>query len=248
MNSMDTALPGGAPNLDADGARNISDFQAWGSMAAGVALAVYGVSRRSAPGLAVAGLGALLFRRGISGHCDVYDALGINSAASASDTREVLSGSRGVLVEEMVTIARPADELYRFWRSLENLPRFMRHLESVERITETLSRWRASGPGGLAVEWNAEIINDVSGRVIGWRSIEGSDVVSAGSVHFDDGGLVTRVRVRLQYSPPGGKVGAAIAWLLGRDAATEIRADLENLKHLIESGQLSPTPDGDTHL
>jgi uncharacterized membrane protein len=42
-----------------------------------------------------------------------------------SDTRSALGGSRGVLVDEGVTIARNHDELYRFWRSLENLPRFM---------------------------------------------------------------------------------------------------------------------------
>ena len=85
----------------------------------------------------------------------------------------------------------------------------MQHLESVERTTDTLSRWRARGPGGKVVEWNAEIINEVPNKVIGWRSIEGSDVVSAGSVNFEDAGpgRGTHVQVHLQYSPPGGKVG-----------------------------------------
>ena len=64
----------------------------------------------------------------------------------------------------------------------------MRHLESVERVTDTLSRWRAAGPAGTHVEWNAEIINEVPGKVIGWRSLEGSDVVSAGSVNFEETG------------------------------------------------------------
>ena len=44
----------------------------------------------------------------------------------------------------------------------------------------------------------------------------------------------------VQYSPPGGKVGAALARLLGRDAAVEIRDDLQQLKHLVETGQTSP--------
>jgi uncharacterized membrane protein len=47
------------------------------------------------------------------------------------------------------------------------------------------------------------------------------------------------VRVRLQYSPPGGKAGAALARLVGRDAATEIRDDLHRFKHLVESGEVS---------
>jgi len=78
----------------------------------------------------------------------------------------------------------------------------------------------------------------VANKVIGWRSIEGSDVASAGSVNFDEAGPGrTRVRVRLQYSPPGGKVGAAVAWIMGRDAATEIREDLQRFKQLVDSGE-----------
>jgi len=142
-----------------------------------------------------------------------------------------------------IVINRPVEELYRFWRNLENLPQFMPHLESVDRVTDTLSRWRARGPGGKIVEWNAEIINEVPNQVIGWRSIEGSDVVSAGSVHFDDAGpgRGTHVRVRMQYSPPGGKIGAAVARLLGRDAATEIREDLRRFKQLLETGEVPTT-------
>ena len=169
--------------------------------------------------------------------------LGINTAGTGEDTRRALSGSAGTHVDESVTINRPIEELYRFWRNLENLPQFMHHLESVERVTDTLSRWRAHGPGGKIVEWNAEIINEVPNKVIGWRSIEGSDVVSAGSVNFDDAGpgRGTRVQVHLQYSPPGGKVGAAVARLLGRDAATEIREDLRRFKQILETGEVPST-------
>ncbi|HKG22897.1 MAG TPA: cyclase/dehydrase, partial [Blastocatellia bacterium] len=41
-------------------------------------------------------------------------------------------GMRGGLAyAQAITIRRPAEELYRFWRDFGNLPRFMRHLESV---------------------------------------------------------------------------------------------------------------------
>ena len=125
-------------------------------------------------------------------------------------------------IEESVTINRPVHELYRFWRNFENLPQFMGHLESVERLTETMSRWRARGPAGYTAEWNAEIINEIPDKLIAWRSIEGSDVVSAGSVHFDDAGpgRGTRIRVRLQYSPPGGKVGGDHCPADGRGSGT----------------------------
>ena len=219
--------------------RNISETERWLSMAGGVGLAAYGLSKGRTGGWILGGLGALLLRRGMSGHCDVYHALGLNTAGTGEDTRQALGGSAGVIVEESVAINRPITELYRFWRNLENLPRFMSHLESVERITDTLSRWKAKGPAGTTVEWNAEIINEVPDQVIGWRSIEGSDVVSAGSVNFDEMGMGrgTRVRVRLQYSPPGGKLGDAVARLFRSDAATEIRQDLQRFKQLVEEGQ-----------
>ena len=240
MSYMDIEFPGDVREARVRRGRNISDAERWVSVAAGAGLAVYGVSRRSARGWLTAGLGAWLVQRGVSGHCLTYDALGINTADTRTDTRQALSGYRGVNVAQSVVINRSVEELYRFWRNLENLPRFMRHLESVERVTETLSRWRAKGPGGLDVEWNAEIINDVPNKVIGWQSLDGSDVVSAGSVNFEDiGAGGTRLRVRLQYSVPGGKVGAAVAWLMGRDPATEIREDLEQFKALAESGRLT---------
>ena len=240
MAYMELEFPGDAQESRVRSGRNISDVEKWASIAAGVGLALYGLGRLRKGGWVLATLGGLLLRRGATEHCDVYEALGVNTAGTGEDTRRALGGSAGVAVDESVTINRPIEELYRFWRNLENLPRFMRHLESVERITDTLSRWRAKAPAGTSVEWNAEIINEVPNQVIGWRSIEGSDVVSAGSVNFDDAGpgRGTRLRVRMQYSPPGGKIGAAIARLVGRDAATEIREDLRRFKQLVETGEV----------
>ena len=241
MAYMDLEFPGDARDTSVRAGRNVGQVERWTSVAAGVGLALYGISRRGTNGWTMAALGGMLLQRGASGHCHMYEAIGMNTAGTGADTRRALGGSAGVNVEESVTINRPVEELYRFWRNLENLPRFMHHLESVERITDTLSRWRAKGPGGRTVEWNAEIINEVPNQVIGWRSIEGSDAVSAGSVNFDEAGQGrgTRVRVRLQYSPPGGKVGAAVAKMMGRDPATEIREDLRRFKQIVETGEVA---------
>ena len=241
MAYMQLEFPADAQEEMVRSGRNISDMERWASLAAGTALALYGLSRRKTAGWLLAGFGGMLIERGATGHCRTYEAIGVNTVGTGEDTRRALGGPAGAHVDESITINRPIEELYRFWRNLENLPQFMQHLESVERVTDTLSRWRAKGPAGKSVEWNAEIINEVPNQVIGWRSIEGSDVVSAGSVNFDDAGpgRGTHVRVRLQYSPPGGKVGAAVARLLGRDAATEIREDLRRFKQMVESGEVS---------
>jgi uncharacterized membrane protein len=238
MAYMDLEFPGDLHEERVRSGRNISDIEKWISVAVGTALSLYGIGRARKNGWMIAAFGGMLVERGMTGHCRIYEAFGLNTAGTGDDTRRALGGAAGVSVEESVVINRPVEEIYRFWRNLENLPRFMQHLESVERVTDTLSRWHAKGPGGTTVEWTAEIINDVPYKLIGWRSIEGSDVVSAGSVHFEETGSGrTGVRVKMQYSPPGGKIGAAVAKLLGRDAATEIREDLQRFKQLVDTGE-----------
>ena len=242
--NMELTFPEDAREARARSNRNLSDLERWASIAAGAGFVAYGLSRLKSNGWLYAGFGALALRRGVTAHCDLYEQFGINTADTADDTRAALGGSRGVNVLESVTINRPIELLYRFWRNLENLPQFMRHLESVEKVTDTISHWRAKGPAGTVVEWDAEIFNEIPNKLIAWRSLEGADVVSAGSVNFDPaaGGLGTRVTVHLQYSPPGGKVGAAIARLLGADAETEIREDLRRFKQLLEAGGVPATP------
>ena len=240
---MELQFPGDSRDRRARSRRNMSETDRWASFAAGTAMTLYGLSRRRPSGFVLAVFGGLLIRRGALGHCDVYEALDLNTSSSSGDTRRALSGRRGTNVDEATTINRSASDLYLFWRNLENLPRFFEHLQSVKHLSDTLSRWRAKGPGGTVVEWDAEIINEVPNQLIAWRSIEGSDVVSAGSVHFEEAGVGrgTRIRVRLQYSPPGGKVGTALARLVGRDAAAEIREDLRRFKQLLETGEVATT-------
>ena len=161
-------------------------------------------------------------------------------ADRGSDTRQQLGGRRGIHVEEAVLINKPVAEVYRFWRNFENLPRFMKHLDSVAEREAGISHWVACGPAGTKVEWDARIVNEIDNKVIGWQSLAGSTISTAGSVNFDesfDGG--TRVTVRLQYNPPAGRLGAAVARLFGEEPSMQIREDLHRFKELVETGRIS---------
>jgi uncharacterized membrane protein len=221
-------------------------------MVAGGALAAYAFKRRSVPGGTAALAGAALLYRGATGHCDVYQALGVNRvrghgtgvmADRGSDTRQQLGGGAGVHAEESVTINRPIAEVYRFWRNFENLPKFMKHLESVSTRDAGVSHWVARGPAGMKVEWDARIINEIDDKLIGWQSLDGSMVSTAGSVNFRETPRGTDVRVHLQYNPPAGKLGAAVARLFGEDPSVQIHEDLRRFKQLMETGEI-PTTDG----
>jgi uncharacterized membrane protein len=162
-------------------------------------------------------------------------------ADRGSNTRQQLGGPRGIHVEHSVTINRPVSEVYRFWRNFENLPKFMQHLESVAVREEGVSHWIARGPGGMRVEWDARIINEIPNRVIAWQSLKGSTIASAGAVNFDETDRGTVVHVHLQYNPPGGKLGAAVAYIFGEEPNLQVQEDLRNFKRLMETGELPTT-------
>lgn len=190
------------------------------------------------PLIAAGAAAAYAFRRTYSHHAGPAV-----RADYGSDTRRKLGGASGIHVQEAVTIDKPATELYRFWRDFENLPKFMSHLESVAVREAGISHWVARGPGGMRVEWDARVINDIDNKLIGWQSLEGSMISTAGSVHFDETPRGTSVMVHLQYNPPGGKLAGAIAWLFGEEPRIQVRDDLRRLKQFFETGEV-PTTQG----
>jgi uncharacterized membrane protein len=200
----------------------------------------FGLSRRSVPGVCLAVAAAPLAYKGLMGQWPVS-----SSPRDATDANEVtraaLGGARGIHIRESIRLEVPLEQAYRFWRRLENLPRFMEHLEQVEDLGGGRSHWVAKGPVGMAVEWDAEIINEVANKVIGWRSLPDSDITTAGAVNFSTvrDGRSTQLSVHLQYSAPAGRAGRLLAMVLGSDPASMIREDLRRVKQLLEAGEIA---------
>jgi uncharacterized membrane protein len=212
------------------------DADRWMAIGAGAVLLAVGVTRRSTVGACLAASSAPLLYRGFTGRWP-FEA---NGDAQHDSTRYALAGSGGIHVRESIRLEVPIAEVYRFWRRLDNLPQFMTHLERVTESADGRSHWVAAGPAGFAVEWDAEIINEVENQVLAWRSLPGSDVVTAGSVNFDSarGGRSTQVSVHLQYAPPAGRAGALVAYLFGREPSQTVREDLRHFKQLLEAGEI----------
>jgi len=228
---------------------NINEKERWASLIGGGTLLAFGLSsgiaKKKWSGLGLAALGGGLLWRGATGHSVVYRALGLNHSGrghgEGTGRRISVPYELGIRVDEAIRINKPAGELYRFWRQLENLPRFIDHLDSVTVTDDRHSQWVAVGPAGVRVEWTAEIINDVEDRLIGWRSLEGSQVDNAGSVSFRPApaGNATDVKVSFQYNPPAGDLGAAVAKLFGQDPKKQVRGDLKRFKELMEQGSMN---------
>ena len=152
--------------------------------------------------------------------------------------------ARGIHVHEAITVNRPLADVYRFWRDFENFPTFMAHLESVQ-TSGTRSVWRARGPAGLRLEWEAQTTVERENEAIAWRTLPESTVQHSGSVRFEHapGGRGTEVHVELEYQARGAAAGASVARLFADDPEQEIRYDLRRFKQLLEAGEI-PVSDG----
>lgn len=190
---------------------------------AGALLAVYGLSRRRATGVILGLAGVSMAVRGISNR-RLQEIVGVSPRR------------RGIFIQKTLTIQATPERVFAFWAHCsENFPRFMSHVRQIQDLGDGRTRWKVSGPAGLAVEWEAEVTKQETNRLLAWRSLPGSMVETAGSVHFEavEGG--TRVHVQLSYLPPLGQVGHGIATLFGVDPKHEMDEDLDRMKRLIEA-------------
>jgi uncharacterized membrane protein len=146
----------------------------------------------------------------------------------------------GIRAAARITINRSVAEVYAAWRQLENLPRFMAHLQEVRPAGEGRTYWRAAGPAGIDVEWEAEITSERADEHLAWRSVGDATVRNSGQVDFRPapGGHGTEVRVHLEYEPPAGALGTAVAKLFGEEPDQQVRDDLRRFKQLLETGEV----------
>lgn len=136
-------------------------------------------------------------------------------------------------IEKSCEIAVSVRAAYDQWTQFEEFPRFMGSVESVRQIDDKNLHWRANLVG-KAVEWNAEIIEQIPDRVISWRSTSGPR--NEGSVLFEAlRGDQCRVSLRLKVSPStfGEKVGVAVGVTSAR-----VGGDLDRFKKFIEARRL----------
>ena len=223
---------------------NVGMNERYVSLISGLALIFAGIRRGDFVGFMMTATGCYMVLRGSTGHDAVYKQLGVNTGVATDQTQVSVPHQQGIHVESTVTINRPVEEVYNFWRNFENLPQFMQHLDTVEVMEGGRSKWTAKAPLNAKVSWEAEIVTEKPYEVIGWRSLADSHIANAGSVRFRTapGGRGTEVQVSLEYVPPAGQLGAAVARLLGEEPQVQIDEDLQNFKRLMESRTTSTNP------
>lgn len=230
------ASPGNVPSLQGGSLRpgtRMELFQEHWTPAArllvgtgGAALAGFGITRRDVPGTLMTIAGATLLLRSIT-----------NMTPGRSRRRD---GGPVHTVVKSITIAAPANDVFRFFSDYQNFPAFMSHVRDVQDMGDGRSHWVVDGPAGSHVSWDAEITSLEPDREIAWRSLPGATVKNEGSIRFEpDGADNTRVEIELRHTPPAGALGNAVASLFRRDPRHQLADDLVRAKTYLETGHRS---------
>jgi uncharacterized membrane protein len=159
----------------------------------------------------------------------------------AHEAAEERSWHEAALVGRTITVNRPRNEIYAFWRDFRNLARFMENVESVRVDDDRRSHWVIKAPGGKTVEWDSILTEDEEGRVLAWESAPDADIKNTGRIEFRDAppGRGTEITATIVYDPPGGDLGKLIAKLFQKEPKIQARRELRRFKQLMETGEIS---------
>jgi len=136
---------------------------------------------------------------------------------------------------QSIVVLGSLSDIYSLWADLTNFPRFMHYIKSVTMIDDRTSHWVMKGPLGTDIEWDAVTTRMEPNQRIAWNSKDNSAVTTSGQVTFRPMGTnETEVTVTLQYDPPAGAAGQAMASLFA-NPEKRVRDDLENFKEYVEN-------------
>ena len=166
-------------------------------------------------------------------------ALDVFAAKKETAAGTIKAGSKA---EATTLVQKSPEECYRFWRNFEQLPQFMSYLESVRITGDRQSHWVAKGPGGVRMEWDAELVDDEPGRKVAWRSLPGGDVETAGAVKFEEapGGRGCLVKVKMRFGGAG-EMLAPLGRLIGKHPEQMIDKELRRFRQVMETGEAITT-------
>ena len=148
------------------------------------------------------------------------------------------------------TIQASPEALYSLWRDITLFPRWQEHVVSVTATGPTSSHWvmgNPEDPDGKRVAFDSEIIEDIPGMKIAWKSIS-DEVDLSGSVTFVEapsgrGTVVTLIQI---VKVPLGTFGNALAAAAKRSPRQTVIEDLRHFKQLAETGEI-PSVKGQPH-
>lgn len=205
---------------------------------AGALLVKRNLGRFSLSGVAKLFAGGALLRRGITGHCAMYEAMHFSSARGSGQTSPGAS-QRAIPIKRELNVQVPPLEAYQLWRDPANQGWIMSHFADVESLSLDRARWKMRGP--MALEWDALIVADTPGEFISWESLPGAGLPNEGTVRFmenETGG--TKLIFEARFDPPAGPLRMGLMKLIGVTPESILEKGLLRFKSLAEMGESRP--------
>lgn len=217
---------------------NVGAFERMASTVAGTLLVTRGLRKPSPGRLLAAAAGADLIYRGLTGHCALYGTLGVNTAARNKSGADIPANAPEV--KRAITIGKPPEELYAFWRNPDNLAKIMGHFAEVTPERDGILHWRVRGPLKQVFEWDSRHTEEQPNRVLTWQTLPGSTLVNHGRVTFQPGpdSTGTEVTLQMQFEPPLGSLGAGLVSVLHKVPRAIAGQSLRRFKSLVETGEI----------
>jgi uncharacterized membrane protein len=178
--------------------------------------------------------GGALIKRGVSGHCNVYQALKVNSNVQ-SERAYPGASQDAVPIRAEMTVQMPPFETYKLWRDPANQAWIMGHFAKVDSISMDRTHWKLRTP--LNLEWDALIVADSPGEFISWETLPGAGLPNEGLVRFmptETGG--TRILYEARFDPPAGALAMSVMKIIGVTPETVIGKALRRFKNMAEMG------------
>lgn len=138
-----------------------------------------------------------------------------------------------------VTIQRPVDEVFTFYRDFKNLSCFLGDVMRVEQIGPATSRWTVQGPLGIRANWTIKVTEERTNELIRYETVTLRALKTYWEIYFARGREAGETEVREMMKVPLGTLGRAALALIGKFPAQEVASNLHRLKQLMEKGSVT---------
>jgi|GEM_PF-1286446 len=144
------------------------------------------------------------------------------------------------IAEATVRIDADQKTAWAYVSNYQNFDKIMTNIEKVEMTGHDTSDWKMHGPLGLPVSWKAITTAMEAPSYLAWKSTEGT-IETHGYIRVLPETNGSSVTVHVEYTPPLGGLGDAVAKLFG-DPQKQLEDDLSKLGGLIQDAPHAVAP------
>jgi len=217
-------------------AAKVAGVERWVSLGGGVWGMVSGVRKGGLMGWGQAIMSGMLVYRAVKGECRLKGALSASPYEKHVAEQHHWQAAR--VVSHSVTVNKPREALYRFWRTPDALAEVVIPAMQIEVIDDRTTRWVLnSNPDKQII---VRLVDEREGEYLEWVAESETLPPSSGWVRFQDapGRGGTEVQCYVSYEPAKGHLG----YLADKGSGSTshwLHRNLRRFKQKVETGEIT---------